>query len=58
VLLGNPVIENTRVLAGVPIFHAKDKRDIAVQGINWKENFRGATTIFTGEFPKNRRFWL
>jgi hypothetical protein len=58
VLLGNPIIENTKVLAGIPIFHAKDKRDIAAQKINWRANFEGATTIFTGEFPKKRRFWL
>ena len=58
VLLGNPVIQNTRVLAGIPIYHAKDKRDIAAQKINWKANFEGATTIYTGEFPKNRKFWF
>ena len=58
VLLGNPVIRNTEVLAGIPIYHAKDKRDIASERINWREQFDGATTIYTGEFPKNRRFWL
>lgn len=25
VLLGNPVINNTKVLSGIPIYHAKDK---------------------------------
>ena len=34
VLLGNPVIQNTKVLAGIPICHAKDKRDIVAQKIN------------------------
>jgi hypothetical protein len=58
VLLGNPVIDNTKVLSGIPIYHAKDKREIAYQGINWRENFSGATIVYTGEFAKNRRFWL
>jgi hypothetical protein len=56
--LGNPVIDNTKVLSGIPIYHAKDKREIAYQGINWRENFSGATIVYTGEFAKNRRFWL
>jgi len=58
VLLGNPVIENTQVISGIVIYHAKDKRDIATQKINWKAQFNGATTIHAGQFPKNRRFWL
>ncbi len=58
VLLGNPVIINTKIISGIPIYHAKDKRDIAAKKINWREDYDGATTVFTGEFPKNRKFWL
>ena len=58
VLIANPVIEDTEVVAGVIIYHAKDKRDIAAQRIDWRTNFQGATTIYTGQFPENRRFWL
>ena len=58
VLLGNPVINNTKVLSGIPIYHAKDKREIAHQGIKWWEGYTGATIVYTGEFAKNRRFWL
>jgi hypothetical protein len=58
VLLENPVIDNTKVLSGIPIYHAKDKREIAYQGINWRENFSGATIVYTGEFAKNRMFCL
>jgi hypothetical protein len=58
VLLGNPVIEHTKVLSGIPITHAKDKREIAEKKVDWRLNFEGATMVFTGEFPKNRRFWL
>jgi len=58
VLLGNPLIEQTKVLSGIPIYHAQDKRDIAASGINWRDYFERATMVFTGEFPKNRRIWL
>jgi hypothetical protein len=58
ILLGNPLIEQTKVLSGIPIYHAPDKRDIAASGIKWRDYFESATMVFTGEFPKNRRIWL
>jgi hypothetical protein len=58
VLIGNPEIVATKVLKGIVIFHSKDKREIAYRQINWREQFDAATTIFTGQLPKNRRFWL
>ena len=58
VLLGNPVINNTKVLSGIPIYHAKDKREIALNRPEWWNIYESATTVFTGEFPKNRRIWL
>jgi len=58
VLLGNPVLSGTKVLGGTVIFHSKDKREIAYKQINWREQFQSAMTIFTGEKPKNRKFWL
>lgn len=57
-LLRNPLIEQTKVLSGIPIYHAQDKRGIAAPGVNWREKFERATMVFTGEFPKNRRIWL
>lgn len=58
VLLGNPVLSGAKVLGGTVIFHSKDKREIAYKQINWREQFQSAMTIFTGEKPKNRKFWL
>jgi hypothetical protein len=58
VLLGNPLIEQTKVLSGIPIYHAPDKRDIAASGVKWRDYFERATMVFTGEFSKNRRIWL
>jgi hypothetical protein len=58
VLLGNPEIVDTKVLKGIVIFHSRDKREIAYSQINWREQFDSATTVFTGQMPKNRKFWL
>jgi len=58
VLLGDPVIKNTQAVEGVIIMHSKEKRDIALANVNWKDDFKTATTIFTGDIIKNRKFWL
>jgi hypothetical protein len=58
VLLGNPELKGATVLAGSVVFHSKDKREIAYSTINWRERFESAITVFTGEMPKNKRFWL
>ena len=58
VLLGNPITFGAKVLSGFVVFHSKDKREIAYSQINWREQFQSAITIFTGQKPKNRKFWL
>lgn len=58
VLIAEPNIQNTLVLGGIVLFGSKDKREIAYKRINWREKYKSATTIYTGEFPKNRKFWL
>ena len=58
VLLGNPETFGAKVLSGIVVFHSKDKREIAYSHINWREEFQSAITIFTGQKPKNRKFWL
>lgn len=58
VLVGNPELAGTAVLAGVVIFHSKDKKEIAYSQINWREKFKSAITVFTGELPKSRTFWI
>ena len=54
VLLGNPehTDDDSEIVSGILIFHAKDKKEIAVQGIKWRENFETATLKFTGIFPR------
>ena len=58
VLLGNPETLGSKVLSGFVVFHSKDMREIAYSHINWREQFQSAITIFTGQMPKNRKFWL
>ena len=58
VLLGNPEFQNTKVLTGIIIGHSKIKHELVDYAKTWSNNFETATTIYTGEFPKNRRFWL
>jgi hypothetical protein len=58
VLLGNPELLGATVLSGWVVFHSKDKREIAYSQINWRERFQSAITVFTGEMPKNKKFWL
>lgn len=58
VLLGNPNVVGATVVGGVVIDHSEDKREIAYRQPNWRIDFQTAITVFTGEKPKNRRFWL
>lgn len=58
VLLGNPEISGTKVIAGIVFLHSKNKREIAYSPLNWRIHFQKAITIFAGELPKNRKYWL
>ncbi len=58
VLLGDPVIEVTQVLSGIVIAHAKDKRELINVPAGWRQEFPRSTVVYTGEFPKNRKFLL
>lgn len=58
VLIGDPIIEKMEVKSGIVILHNPDKRVLAKNRPEWWKNYKTSTTVFTGEFPKNRRFWL
>ena len=58
VLVGNPDLSGANVLGGFVIDHSKDKREIAYRQQNWRERYQTAIMVFTGEKPKNRKFWL
>ena len=50
VLLGNPVMDESRleVLAGIPIYHSKDKREVCYRGRDHTAAYEKITLIFTG----------
>lgn len=58
VLLGNPLLSGTSIIAGIVLFHSKDKREIAYSDINWRLHFKSAMTVFTGKKTTNHKFWL
>ena len=62
ILVGNPEYQNTKVLTGIVILHNKDRVQVALEAraknADLLKEFHNLTTIYTGTFPKNRRFWL
>jgi hypothetical protein len=58
VLIGDPQHKKEELVAGIVIGHAKEKCGLLDCGINWRDHFETATTFFTGERPKNKRFLL
>lgn len=66
VLVGNPKMREdnfvgaviNKILSGVVIYHSKDKREIAYKIEDLKKGFAKIACVFTGEMPKNRKFWL
>ncbi len=66
VLVGDPQMREDHfvgavidmILSAVPIYHSKDKREIAYNIKKLKNGYQKTACIFTGEMPKNRKFWL
>ncbi len=57
VLLGNPLMDpsNLDVLAGVPLFHSKDKKEVCYIGRDKTSAYEKITLIFTGTFKPARK---
>ena len=57
VLIGNPVMDDTKidVLAGIPIYHSKDKKEVCYIGRDKTTTFDKITLIFTGTFKPIRK---
>lgn len=66
VLIGNPKIREDnfvgplirKILSGVVLFHSKDKRELGYKAAEIAQTVEETACIFTGEVPKNRKFWL
>ncbi len=57
VLLGNPTMDETEidVLAGIPIIHSKDKKEVCYIGREKTSNFDKITLIYTGSLKPVRK---
>lgn len=66
VLIGNPELRNpeieasivSQLIGGIVVFHSKDKKELAYKGRDLRKGFESITCVWTGEIPKNRKFWL
>lgn len=57
VLIGNPTMDesNIDVVAGIPIYHSKDKKEVCYIGRGRTSDFNKITLIFTGSFKPTRK---
>ena len=57
VLLGNPETDDSKlnVLAGVPIYHSPDKKEVCYLGRDKTKSFDKVTLIYTGSIPQGRK---
>jgi len=66
VLIGNPELRDLdvdeavvdKLISGVVLFHSKNKIDIGNNAKNVTSGYFNLACVYTGEVPKNRRFWL
>ena len=65
VLIGNPELRNSevlepivyKILRGVVLLANKDKREVALKAKDARQGYDSISCIWTGEFPKNRK-WI
>jgi hypothetical protein len=65
VLIGNPEVKNSeilepivyRILRGIVLLANSDKRELSLRTKEARQGYDSITCIWTGEFPKNRK-WL
>ena len=57
VLIGDPIMDdkNIDVLAGVPIYHSKDKKEVCYKGRDKTANYGKISLVFTGDLRPTRK---
>ncbi len=66
VLVGNPQMREgnfvgpliRKIVAGIVLFHSRDKRELGYKAADIAQTVEETACIYTGEVPKNRKFWL
>jgi hypothetical protein len=57
ILLGNPVFDESKltVLAGIPIYHSQDKKEVCYMGKEKTADYTTITLIYTGKIKSTRK---
>lgn len=55
VLLGNPVIQHTKVLHGIVLYHSKDKKEVCYLGKALTDGYDKITLTYTGQIQPMRK---
>lgn len=66
VLIGNPELKNpdsmgsvtSKLISGFVLYANTDKKELAYKASEYRKGYEFYTCIYTGEIPKNRKFWL
>ena len=58
VLVGNPIIKDTKLLNGIVLFHSKDKMEVCYLGKGLTKGYDKITLTFTGEVKNIRRIGI
>ena len=66
VLVGNPKMRDSnfvgpiirKMISGIVLYHSKDKRELGHKAAQIAQTVDETACIYTGEVPKNRKFWL
>ena len=66
VLIGNPELDDEETLGsivdklvqGIVLLHSKDKRELAYKAKEVRKGYESIACIYTGVFPKSRKYWL
>jgi hypothetical protein len=66
VLIGDPVLDDpntlgsivSKLVKGVVLLANADKKELAYKAKEVRKGHKSYTCIYTGEIPKNRKFWL
>ena len=66
VLVGNPELDNEdtlgsvvdKLVRGAVLLHGKDKRELAYKASEARKDYESIACIYTGLFPRNRKYWL
>ncbi len=58
VLLADPEMAGLEILAGIVLFHHKDKKELTIQGRSLVLGFSNYRVVFTGQLPEVHRLGI